>query len=313
MSDGHLFGHRVVRTARCSGLIAVALITATMRPGAVRAQQSPNGPTFEVASIKLIDSTAVGGISFQPNGRFTATNVTLRRLILIAFGLPEYQLQLMSLPSWNISTRFQVLAMDGEPSPPDAAAQRGETRLNKMLQNLLVERFKLAVHHETRELPIYNLVLARTDARPGPKLRPSNGDCDAVIAARAAARASGAAEAPPPPLKPGERPTCAQTGVPGHIIGQGETIPNFANLLTLLLERGMRPVIDKTGLTGRFDFDIVYTPEPDPARGGLPPGVDPNGPPIFTALQEQLGLKLESTKAPYDIVVIDHAEMPTLD
>ena len=166
-----------------------------------------------VASIKLIDSTAAGGISFRPNGQFTATNVTLRRLILIAFGLPEYQLQLTSLPSWNISTRFQVLAKDGEPSPPDAAAQRGETRLNKMLQNLLVERFKLAVHHETRELPVYELVKARADGRLGPQFRPSNGDCDAVIAARAAARASGVAEPPPPPRPENDRPAPKQVWV----------------------------------------------------------------------------------------------------
>ena len=96
-------------------------------------------------------------------------------------------------------------------------------------------------------------------------------------------------------------------------MGQGETVPNFANLLTVLLQRGMRPVIDKTSLAGRFDF-VFSTPDPADLApgGGSPPPIDSNGIPVFTAIQEQLGLKLESTR-PYDIVVIDHAEMPTLD
>src|SRR5438874_1804379 len=95
MSDWHLFCRRVSHTARVCGLIAIALLTATTGPHAAGAQQAPTSatsPTFEVASIKQVDSTTPGGISFQTNGQFTATNVTLRRLILIAFGLPEYQL-----------------------------------------------------------------------------------------------------------------------------------------------------------------------------------------------------------------------------
>jgi uncharacterized protein (TIGR03435 family) len=174
---------------------------------------------------------------------------------------------------------------------------------------LLTERFKLIVHYETRELPIYALVMARTDGRIGPQLHPVEVDC---IAQRAAQRAA-VGSAPPSPGSLPPIPPCFIGQFPGNWTGLAVTMSQVASAL-----QGDRLVVDRTGLSGQFDLTLSYTPDQMPSQGPPPgapplPPIDPNGPSIFTALQEQLGLKLESTKGPVDVLVIDHVEHPSED
>jgi len=297
------------------GSLAISIVTGAMTAPALRAQ-SPQaragGPTFEVASVKP-NNSGDGRVFVQNQlGRFTATNVTLRLLIRNAYQLQDFQIS--GAPSWLGSDHFDIVAkMGGNAQDPAVAEQsQGPTPLQLMLRSLLVERFRLAVHSETKELPIYALVVARGDGRLGPELRRSETDCAALMAA-----ARGRGGLPPPP-QPGERMACGIRIGMGNIAIGGATLAQLANGLSMFTGR---TVVDRTGLTGTFDVNLTWTPEQLPPRA---PGtaidqpirvngvdIDPNGPSIFTALHEQLGLKLDSQRGPVDILVIDHAERPT--
>jgi uncharacterized protein (TIGR03435 family) len=164
-----------------------------------------------------------------------------------------------------------------------------------MLRALLKERFKLVVHTEMRDVPMYALVVARGDGRLASQLRRAAIDCEAAEAA---------GEVIPTP-KPGERGLC-DSEIGGEILGRGQRLSALARMLSLFAGR---PVIDRTALTGGFDFDLRF-PELNTPPAGAPPGGDA-GTGVFTALQEQLGLKLESTRGPLEFVVIDSVERPT--
>jgi len=257
------------------------------------------GQSFEVASVKRNNSGEQGGrTQIQPAGRFTAVNATVRQLILRAYEVQDFQI--VGEPKWVNSDRFDIEARaEGEVTP---------ARLPAMLKSLLAERFKLVVHNDTRDLPIYALVLARKDGRLGPKLRVSTVDCDAV-AEEALSTRNGA----PPPVAPGERPPCSiGFGGMGQMAARSKPI---SQLLPFFSQVTQRTVTDRTGLKGSFDIDLTWTPDPSsPLLETAPPDaapVDPNGPSIFTAVQEQLGLKLESAKAPLPALVIDRIEAPT--
>ena len=280
----------------------------------LRAAQTPaptaTPPAFEVASIKQ-NKSGDGRVLLgnPPGGRFTATNVPLRALISFAYGTPQPlpNFRIIGGPAWIDSDRFDINAKASAEFQPGAGGP--STELLQMLRTLMAERFKLVVHSESRELPVYELVMARSDGRPGPQLRKSDVDCAALFASR---RGGGP---PPPPPGPGERPPmCGMFGTPGRIAGGSV---NMAQLGTLLSRLVNRTVVDKTGLAGNFDVDLTFTPDqplgpPPPGAPALPP-IDPNGPSIFTALQEQLGLKLDSQKGAIDVVVIDSVEHPTED
>jgi uncharacterized protein (TIGR03435 family) len=177
------------------------------------------------------------------------------------------------------------------------------------MRNLLVERFGLKARSETREMPRYDLVLARSDGRLGAQLTKSTTDCQAIFAA---ARRGGG---PPAPPAPGERPQCGMRIGPGVLSGGAFPLSQLATALSPMVQR---VIIDRTGLTGLFDIELKWTPDqfpqgaPPPGAPALPP-IDPNGPSIFTALQEQLGLKLEATRGPVDVLVIDSVSQPTPD
>jgi uncharacterized protein (TIGR03435 family) len=230
-------------------------------------------------------------------GRLTLTNFPLDRVIRWAYRLQGFQLV---GAGWTSSERFDIVAKAEANPPPD------ERQLQLMMRTLLTDRFKLTVHSETRELPIYALALA---GKLGANLHPSTMDCAAV---EAAVRTGGA----PPAGRADERPLCGinVNGNGGYLIAGGLTMPQLASNLSTLIGR---VVVDRTGLSGGFDLDLRWTPDQLPQqRVGtleLPPNLDPNGPSMFTALQEQLGLKLESTKGPVDLLVMDHVEQPTPD
>jgi uncharacterized protein (TIGR03435 family) len=207
-------------------------------------------------------------------------------------------------PGWIDSERYNI---DAKASTEFQFAPGGPPQeALLMLRSLLEERFKLVAHREAREMPIFELVVARKDGRLGPGLHKSSVDCDALFA-------GGRAAAPPsPPLQPNEAPPCRMIGGPARTIAAGVTMQQLAANLSNHLQRF---VVDKTGLNERFDFNIGWTPDQLPTSApppGIPP-VDPNGPPLVTALQEQLGLKVEAARGPVDVLVIDGVEHPTPD
>jgi uncharacterized protein (TIGR03435 family) len=272
--------------------------------------QSPQtpaaGPAFEVASVKP-NNSGDGRVMFanQPGGRFTATNVTLKFLIRNAYQLQDFQV--VGGPSWLTSDHFDVVAKAEDGTAPETPSldRTGPNRIQLMIRALLAERFQLVFHNENRELPIYALVLARSDGKLGPDLHKSEVDCNALFAGR------GRGPLPPPgPPQPGERLPCGiRIGMGNMAIG-GAPLSQIANAMANFLGRTVQ---DKTGLTGNYDANLTWTPDQMPQRPpGAPelPPIDPNGPSIFTAVQEQLGLKLDSQKGPVSVLVIDRAERP---
>jgi len=273
-------------------------------------------PSFEVASVKhhKPDSPWVR-LFFQPGGRFVAENVTLQFLIAAAYGDPRplADFQIVGGPKWINADRFNVIAKaEGDPQP---GVDGPPPIMFAMLRTLLAERFKVRVHDETREMPIYTLVKARSDGKPGEHLKPSATDCAALM--KSAGR-----DRPPAPPSATERPPCGMRVGHGNLSVGGMTVPQFAGAISRMPGIN-RVVVDRTGLDGAYDIDLQWTPDQLPPRlaGGAPDGpirvngvdVDPNGPSIFTAMQEQLGLKLESTKGPVHVIVIDAVDQPTDD
>jgi uncharacterized protein (TIGR03435 family) len=249
---------------------------------------------FDAASVKVNKTGEAGGRFGGRPGQIVVTNYTLRDIIRNAYGLQRYQI--VGGPDWMGQDRFDINA-----KAPDGTQQ---SQMLAMVQALLADRFKLRVHRETRDLPVYALVVARPE-QLGPKMQLATVDC----AALAAARTRG--ENPPEPPRVGDRPTCGAQANPGRMLVGGYAISDFARNLSGFAGR---PILDRTGLKGGYNYELTWTPdEPPPAGAPLPPWYDPNGASLLTAVQEQLGLKLEPTTGPVDVLVIDSAERPTED
>lgn len=277
-----------------------------------QAPRDARRPEFDVASVRE-NTSGSNQVSMgtQPGGRFNAVNIPLVILIRSAYRLQDSQL--VGYPEWVETARYDITAKADRDLPRPNPDGPPSTQM-LMLQSLLEERFKLKVHRETRDQPVYALMAAQSPARLGPNITKSNVDCQAW-------RGADAKGAPPPdPMKPGERPQCGTHMGFGQIRGGARPMTLLASMLAQVVRRN---VIDRTGLIGAFDFDLRWTPDTLPAR---PPGtpadqpirlngieIDPNGPSIFTAVQEQLGLKLEATRGPVDVLVVDHVERPTPD
>ena len=288
------------------GVLDAPRLRAESRRLKVLAPASIQGPAaFDVASVKP-NKTGIAKVSIQtiPGGRFTAENVTLRMLIRNAFQLQDSQLS--GGPKWLDEDRFDIVAKTpsgDELGDPFKAEQIGQpSRGQLMLRALLAERFKLQVHTERREMSTYALVQTRRDGTLGPQLQRSDADCSAPDADRRE-----------PPSALGVRQRCGLRLMPGSMTGGGASMSQLANSLAAFVGR---IVFDRTGLAGDFDFTLKWTPDHIPqgfekkaAAMNLPP-VDDNGPSIFTALQEQLGLKLDAQKAPVEVLIIDRAEHP---
>ena len=284
---------------RTTPLVASFLILA---PVAV-AQPDPAAaapvPKFDVASIKPAAPGARGMfIRPTPGGRLTVTNMPLQSLIELAYHIQPFQIS--GGPPWMDSLHYDIEAK------PDIPAKQSDWPV--MLQGLLADRFQLVFHHETRELPIYALVLARKDGKLGPGMTEAKeGACTTFDPWN-----------PPSPPAPGRSPAlvCGTQFMSPRSV-TGVAIP-VENLIPLLSRTVGRTVIDKTGLTGKYDIKMEYTPDEAQLAMMAPPGAptpptpsDGSGPSLFTALQEQLGLKLESQKGPVQVFVIDRAEKPS--
>jgi uncharacterized protein (TIGR03435 family) len=277
---------------------------------ATAAQESqPARLTFDVASVKRTAPDAGASILGGGRGQYRAINVPVRATITNAWNLRDHQV--LGAPAWVASDRFDIVAKE-----PEGTFTDDQRRL--MLQALLVDRFKLQARVETRELPIYNLVLARADGRLGPELKPTPVDC----AALRKARAGGAAPADPPKPNPNidDRVPCSQRGFFGPqgvtLNASGRTLEQIATTLGTYADR---TVVDKTGLTGEYDMLLKFRPEAGGPIGALAPPLSTTGDPLSdlatlgVAVREQLGLRLEAARGPVQVLVIDSISLPTED
>jgi len=268
------------------------------------------GRRFDVVSVKPAPpGSEGGGFRISPGGRVAWTNGTLKGLIAAAYQRFTWDSrEIIGGARWLNEARFDVVAQATGGLPP-VDADGFPSQLAAMLRAALEERFKLVAHWETRERPIYNLMMARADRRLGPKLVPAVVDCAQVTTALLAGQ--------PPRNRPGRGRECnlSPTSDPGSIQANAVTLGVLARVLAS--EGAGRDVVDRTGLSGTFDVDLLFLPEI--ALGGISVDRIARDPlfqgrtGLFTALQEQLGLKLESGRGPVDVLVVDSAEMPSAD
>jgi len=260
----------------------------------VQAQSADSNLTFEVASVKPADPNAQGtSIRVVPGGGLNMTNITLRNMITFSYDIRDFQLS--GGPGWMGSERFDIQAKPPATDTPIVMANMTEeqrrafqTELRMRLRALLAERFQLVVRKETKELPAYALVVGKN----GHKLEPV-----------------------PEAAQPGQQRMGMSMGR-GQITATGADLQMLCNVLA---NSAGRPVVDKTGLKGRFNFKMEWTPDPGAGhmappggpRPDAPPPADLTGPSLFTAVQEQLGLKLDSVRAPVDAYVVEKAEKPS--
>lgn len=253
-----------------------SLVVAVMAAGAVALVAQSSEPTFDVVSIKRNVGSFPVGPEARHGGSFVATFASLETIIRFVYDLPSYRV--VGGAEWVRRDRFDIEARAGH----DASA--GE--IKRMVLAMLKDRFQLVSRQEKREGPIYALVVAGNDKRLGPNLRASTGDCAKPVSEEQRTPNGGASA----------QRTCAPMSV----------------LATILSNALQAPVEDKTGLSGRWDFELSYTGER--RRNAAPDAVarDPNdAPALLTAVQEQLGLKLESGRGPIDVQVIESAAQPT--
>jgi uncharacterized protein (TIGR03435 family) len=248
--------------------------------GAVAAQEV----RFEVASLKRNSSgSSATSMTDRPDG-LVMENGTLRNLIFNAFR-PQ-STELVGAPGW-LEDRYNLVA---KAAGPTTAEQRAA-----MLRALLAERVHLQAHYEMREQPVFELVFANRDRSLGPNLVPTDRDCAAAAAARDAGK-------PSPALIPASNgaPPCGIRGNRGEFLAGGITMEGLARNLS---SRAGRVIFDRTGLAGYYQVTLTFAP--DLAADAA------DAPTLFTALQEQLGLKLEPSRAPLQTLVIDRVERPT--
>lgn len=274
-------------------LTCIATAQTNLPPG----NASGPAPKFEVASIRPV-APGTGFIPSRslPGGAVDLHNVTVQELMVNAWHVFPYQIR--GAPAWLRTAGYDISAK------PETAAKPGE--VNLMLQELLKDRFELAIHHETKNLAIYALVKAHKDGTLGPALVESKeGGC--VV------RIPGTLPPRPDPAKPATRPCGLLMMRPRKLSGAAVPIVVLAEQFALRLGR---TVLDMTGLKGNYDIDLEWTSD----EGALPflegspdpvPPPDPQGQTILAALKEQLGLKIESRKAPVNVIVIDHVERPS--
>jgi uncharacterized protein (TIGR03435 family) len=241
--------------------------------------QAPVAPaTYTVASIKPNKSSDDRFMLRPlPGGGLTATGVTLKMLVMFAYGVAGYQIS--GAPIWMGTERWDIEAIrDGVPGGLSRAQS------NALLRRLIEDRFQLKSRRESKKMPVYALVVTKG----GPKLKPHAGDV-------------------------ADRKPLVSFGF-GSAAFTNSSVAGLAGQLTLYLDR---PVLDQTGIQGDYDFSLKWTPAPNESSAqaiGLPPRADPpapvdsNGPSLFTALQEELGLKLKSTKGAVDTLVVEHVE-----
>jgi uncharacterized protein (TIGR03435 family) len=301
-------------------IVSSVLISAFVSTSLSHAQAPAQKPQFEVASVKPhVQGTgpALGGVmEMPPSGRVNIVNATLRQMLLASYRLQDYQI--IGGPDWLNSDRFDIQAKPSPDYQPESVScirpDCPPTRVYIMMQELLVDRFQLKTHREMRELPTYELMPVKSgfklkEVPPSPPREP-NADRPTL----------------PPQPPPGTGPPASASAVPtpppgvsmSFGTGFAASAVQFGTLTSILSGILGRAVIDETGIHGNYNFKLVFS------RDGLPGGPAPRAvigaptltasdprPTIFTALQEEFGLKLESSKGPVEVLVIDSVQKPS--
>jgi uncharacterized protein (TIGR03435 family) len=292
------------------GLLLTAVCLAVALPGhAQLAAATATVPAYDAVSIKPHKADGSGKMMMMINqgqDSYSGTNITLKMMLRNAYNLTTED-QIVGLSGAVDSARFDVEAkLDAETIEAQKKLSK-DARLEQqrlMMQAMLAERFKLKVHHETKELTVYDLVIAKG----GFKLKEADPNSASPNAAPNAGSPNAMATSPngmrPPDGAP--RKGMMRMGM-GDLNAQGIPIPSLANFLAQMLHKQVR---DKTGLTGSYDIQLKWQPDDMPAESKEASGAD-SAPSIFTAVQEQLGLRLEAVKGPVDTIVVDHVELPT--
>lgn len=255
----------------CAGLLIAVLAMVAQRAASPRPDAADaKGPAYDVVSIKP-DKTDSGNVSVSiDDGNFDASNVSLKMMILGAWGLNDAQL--LDLPKWGDSARFDIKAKIIDPDKKALAALTPE-QFRSMQQPILTDRFQLKFHRGKKVLPIYDLVVIKG----GPKFKEATAD------------------------------DASHSGIGIHNRNLTATTVTLSELADRLSDQVSRIVIDKTGLTGKYNLQLSWSPD-----DAGPPAPDSSTPPdIFTALEEHLGLKLKPAKAEIETFVVDHAELPS--
>jgi uncharacterized protein (TIGR03435 family) len=245
---------------------------------------------FDVISIKP-HTGGLGGERIGPilMGRFTANNIAVDHLIRLAYKVHDFEIS--SAPSWTRSEKFDIVAR------AEGMEKATYEEMRPLLQSLLADRFKLLLHRETKDLPIYELVAVKGSSK---LVTTKEGTCTSFDPKN-----------PPPPQPSGALPrVCGATRMGrGLLQAVGLSPPDLAADLSEILGR---PVVDRTGIMGNFDIYLEFAPDSAIALGAQSsPTADLSGPSIFTALQEQLGLRVESSKGPTEVLIVDHLERPS--
>src|SRR6202789_4197832 len=259
------------------GFAVAALAFSTSAILAQSPAPRPKFDAFDVATVKPVDSDAKSGryITMQGTNRFVEKDYTLKLLIAAAYNLNSKTIS--GGPGWIESDHYDIAAV----TPGEVRPTHDEQM--SMLRSLLADRFKLTFHREEKEFSIYELEVAKG----GPKLKPST-------------------------APPDDPPQLISTVYPQHMVLPARNVT--MSDLTSLMQRAMldRPVVDKTGLSGRYDFDLEWAPDETQFGGEVPTAsADAPSPPLFSAIQQQLGLKLEATRGPIEALVVDAAERPS--
>jgi uncharacterized protein (TIGR03435 family) len=284
----------IVRRGFCIATGAIAALCVLATPSA----QTPEPATIPyVASVKVNASGSTDSFTRRlPGGTFLASNVRLHDFIAFVNGLQPFQVE--GGPDWTREVRFDITIKTETNVGPVAI---GPTQIGLQLgRAVLAERFALKTHRETRERPVFVLLRARSDGVPGPRLRRSNIDCATL------AREAGASGAPWPPRSTDGRILCGLQTQGSVLTAGGYPMSEFQRFLTGQVQR---TVIDRTGLDGAWDFELTFAP-PELAADAAS---ERNIPSLFTALQEQLGLRLDATRGLAEVLVIDRIERPMPD
>jgi len=305
--------------AKIVSVVLLLFVAGKLMRGQAAGEAGDRLPSFDVISVKrstqdaqpkTISPIGPGEVYVKTGGHFAAQGFPLATYISFAFHLvgSEADAMVAQLPGWALSERFTVEARtDGDP------AKDTKDQMRLMMRSLLAERFGLKSHYETRQAPIFAVTLAKA-GKPGPQLRrhsEADSPCMTVLPAGMTQGEAGSVEGGFPRQCGGMLPL--ETSAPGRFRfgARNVTMEFIARQLTSLGDLG-RPAVDQTGLAGTFDFALEFVPDISSTRQGYPDFQgDPTGPTFSQAVREQLGLKLESTKAPSQFLVIDHVEHPT--
>lgn len=272
---------------KTAAVLCLVTLAATVSGQSAAVPQGGERPRFEAASVKPNTSADAGMNNRFSPGRFSYVNTPLSVLISLAYGMNADRV--LGVPDWARTAKFDITATYN----PELRQYQSQ-----MLQRLLEERFALQVHREKRELPVYEAVIARADGQLGPAMRAATLDCS--------------------PSNTANRVLCGTRIATGLV--QGKSV-NWRVVLDQLPSEVGRPVIDRTGLTGMFEVTLEWTPDPaampspDAAAraAAAAAAAGDRAVTIFTALQEQLGIRLQPARAPLDVLVVDRVERPTPD